>query len=762
MKSELLCGFLAACLLTGASSALAQTSPTSSDPTAAASQSAITLEEFSVSANRADGYRSTTSLTATGIGARIMDTPVAINVLTEEFMRDIAATEMREALNFVPGIGTNPRNESEYTVRGFEGNISYRNGQYRRQNYTSWNASRVEVLKGPSAIFFGSVRPGGAINYRTTRPELGRTFAELTAAVGSEDYYRAGIFANIPAGKNLAFRAGAGFLDSKGKAQFDYRRETYLGASALWRITPKHQLVLDLEEVHRNNFMSSSRGYAISHSGYLFNPSVPPNQTSRQWLDSQGRNSEPAFNIFAPIYGREDPYGRFYAYSADSYEKFTSRVVDLEYLAKIGDSIVWQTQLNYAYDDQPGLRSNNGDTTPFADGRVSFRFEEFQNVRDSYNVKNKLTWRYTLGATNHTLQLGQEYQKVVFNKPGFLDSAGRYNGSLLSNVITFRPAVDPAPSGLGSIAAAGQAYNITRRIDEIAEAYYIVNQSRLFQDRVHLLYGARNNLLRRRTGYTARVTNPDTGLGSPEAWTPQAGALWQPRRDISLFAVYSRSMEPNYSLDADGNTAEPIETTGLDIGIKSELMNGRLAGSITYYQLDRTNLTSRDTDRETATGRTPYFFYGNTHSSEGIEVDLNMSPLENYQVIFGWAHYFEAKITESTNRALIGRALTYSPKNTLSLWNRYQFRTGSLKGLTVALGGRWSEAARMSPNPDRVHILPSFSVLDGMLAYNLKVGERAIRAQLNVRNLADKVYREGNLGMFAPPRSILLTLSTRL
>ncbi|HTO02299.1 MAG TPA: TonB-dependent receptor, partial [Opitutus sp.] len=140
----------------------------------------------------------------------------------------------------------------------------------------------------------------------------------------------------------------------------------------------------------------------------------------------------------------------------------------------------------------------------------------------------------------------------------------------------------------------------------------------------------------------------------------------------------------------------------------------------------------------------------------------NMSPFENYQVMLGWAHYFEAEITESTNPALLGQALTYSPMNTLSLWNRYQFRDGVLDGLTVGLGGRWSEAARMSPNPDRVMIIPEFTVIDAMLAYNFKVAGRDVRAQLNVKNLTDKVYREGNLGMFAAPRSIMLSFSTRL
>ena len=50
------------------------------------------------------------------------------------------------------------------------GLISYRSGQYRRQLFTTYNVDRVEVAKGAAGIFFGTVRPGGVINYITRRP----------------------------------------------------------------------------------------------------------------------------------------------------------------------------------------------------------------------------------------------------------------------------------------------------------------------------------------------------------------------------------------------------------------------------------------------------------------------------------------------------------------------------------------------------------------------------------------------------------------
>ena len=761
MKTTLRCRRIAgiSLLLGAASSGVGQTAVTSPNP--AADDRTIQLSQFNVEADKVSGYRAGTSITATGIGAKIMDIPIAINVLTKEFLDDAAVSELREALQFVPGIGTTPRNESEYSVRGFTGNISYRNGQYRRQNYTSWNTERVEVLKGPAAIFFGTVRPGGAINYMTTRPVLDRQFIDVTAAVGSEDYYKGGAFINVPVTKTLALRGGAGFLDQHGKAMFDYRRETYIGGSALWKAHPNHQFVLDLEEVHRNNYMRSSRGYAMSRSGYLFNPSVPPTQTARQWLDAQGRRTDPTFDIFAPIYRSDDPYGRFFGYSADSFEKFKSVAIDLEYLGKITDKIAWQTQLNYGFDSQPGLRSNNGDTQPFANGTVQFRFEQFENVRDSYNAKNKLTWKFELGRTSHTLQAGHEYQEVVFNKRGFLDAQNRYNGSLLSNVITFNPRTDPIPGGFASIAASGQTYNVNRKRIEVAEAFYIVNQSRFFNERLHLLYGARNNKLSSEVSYSRPVTNPDTAVGSPKGWTPQFGALIKPSRELSLFAVYSRSIEPNFSIDADGRTAEPIETDGIDVGLKTEFLGGRIASTLTYYTLDRTNLTARDTAREIATGRTPFFIYGNTNTSEGIELDLNLAPVENYQVMLGWSHFIKSEVTESTDPARIGRALTYTPRDTVTLWNRYQFRTGALKGVTVSLGGRHAASARMTGDPNQVMMIPSFTVVDAMVARNFTVLNRNVRAQLNVKNLFDRDYREGSLGMFAPERTIILSASTR-
>ena len=139
---------------------------------AAATNDLIKLEDFNVSADRASGYRAQNSITATGFGAKILDVPVTINVLTSEFVSDLGVSLQSEALRYVPGVNTNPNYESYINIRGFAGLQSYRNGQYRRQLYSTWGMDRIEVIKGSSSIFFGLVRPGGVSAGHGMAPEV--------------------------------------------------------------------------------------------------------------------------------------------------------------------------------------------------------------------------------------------------------------------------------------------------------------------------------------------------------------------------------------------------------------------------------------------------------------------------------------------------------------------------------------------------------------------------------------------------------------
>jgi len=87
-------------LFSAASAAFAQPASTTAKP-AASSDEVIKLSEFNVSSARASGYRAQNAITATGLGANVLDVPVTINVLTGEFFP--SARQARPAALYVTG-----------------------------------------------------------------------------------------------------------------------------------------------------------------------------------------------------------------------------------------------------------------------------------------------------------------------------------------------------------------------------------------------------------------------------------------------------------------------------------------------------------------------------------------------------------------------------------------------------------------------------------------------------------------------------------
>ncbi len=777
LRRSLLVGLLLA--LPAGSALRAQTAP--------ADDKAIKLEEFNVTAGATNGYRATNSITATGIGTKIANIPIPITVVTGELIQDVKADSLAEALTYVPGVGTSPRNESTFIVRGFSGLISYRNGHYRRQLFTSNNIERIEVAKGAAGIFFGTVRPGGVINYITAKPKFDAVATELTTTLGQDNYYRFEVIHNHPLTKTLAVRAVVNVLDAGGDQPFEFRRDYYLDFSAIWKPTANQSLTLDVEGMDRSRFYQSSYGSrAISNSRYLFNAAVPAaNQATtaastatRNWLNSQGysatpgaANFVPTFDIFAPIYGPKDPLGRTVSLSPDARFTQKSRSVDLDYLLKISDSVVFQSSANYAFDNATGIQPGGGDTNPYADGTLRFQTEYFINIRDSYTGNNKLTWRFDTLGGNHTWQFGQEYQQVDFLRPGWFNAASQYNNSPLGTFITnYRPGVDaPLPVRV-SFNASGQDFNIKRWSIEKQISWFWAGQSRFFNERLFLLYGTRYNTFSSFTHFNRPVTNAsispgvlssiDRGKSNP-SWTPQLAALFKITPEISVFADASRAAEPNYAIDADGNASEAIESKSTDFGIKTELFNSRLTSTITYYNLERGNLAYNDTVKQATTLRSPYYIFGNTESSKGLEGEINWSPIDNYQLIVAYNHFTEAKVTKTNDPTRLGAPLNYNPPTSYTVWNHYEFKQGDFKGLGFGAGLRHSDSARLSGDPQNVVMMPAFTTFDLMASYKFKAYARNFRAQINIKNAGDKLYRDGTDGYFADLRNVQFTLSTK-
>ena len=196
------------------------------------------LSPFQVNSEKDYGYLKTNSATATRIGTEIQKVPLSISVISEEFLKDLNFSDIQDVLRYQsssagdtrmgilqPGNGFTP--SGNLSLRGFPINSRLRNGLLRFNQYSLDNVERVEVIKGPAAIFFGQAFPGGVINYVTKQPQFAKlptsitySYGGNTERMGSE---RATLDQNYMLSDKAAFRVVGQWEKAQGDRKFEFQ-----------------------------------------------------------------------------------------------------------------------------------------------------------------------------------------------------------------------------------------------------------------------------------------------------------------------------------------------------------------------------------------------------------------------------------------------------------------------------------------------------------------------------------------------------------
>jgi outer membrane receptor protein involved in Fe transport len=158
----------------------------------------LVLSPFEVRSDKDYGYLKTNSATATRIGTDIQKVPLNISVISEQFITDTNMKDIQDVLRYQsssagdgrmgiiqPATGFTP--SGIMTLRGFPINSRLRNGLLRYNAYSLDNVERVEVIKGPAAVFFGNAFPGGVINYVTKQPSFSKIPTTVTYSYSGYD-----------------------------------------------------------------------------------------------------------------------------------------------------------------------------------------------------------------------------------------------------------------------------------------------------------------------------------------------------------------------------------------------------------------------------------------------------------------------------------------------------------------------------------------------------------------------------------------------
>ena len=192
--------------------ALAQSPAAPAKPTPPSGNTAIVLSPFEVKTNDDVGYLATSTLGGSRLNTSLRDTPAIIDVFTKEFLIDIGATNLEQAMVYANNsqiddgdaqrvnsgntqlAAANPFN---FRSRGILGN-STRNYFETRLGTNLYNVERLDDARGPNSVLFGIGSAGGIVNNSPKRAQFGRAFGELGAQAGNQEYSRFTLDYNVP------------------------------------------------------------------------------------------------------------------------------------------------------------------------------------------------------------------------------------------------------------------------------------------------------------------------------------------------------------------------------------------------------------------------------------------------------------------------------------------------------------------------------------------------------------------------------------
>ncbi|RYD64772.1 MAG: TonB-dependent siderophore receptor, partial [Sphingomonadales bacterium] len=164
----------------------------------------------------------------------VRDTPQTVTVITNETIEQQNLLTLRDVLSTVPGItfgaaegGTPPSDQinlrgyaagSDLTTDGVRDSAAYSRSD-------PFNLQQIEIVNGASSVTNGSGSVGGTINTVTKRP-MPDTVINVGAGVGTDNYYRGTVDANVRASDLIAFRLNAMIHrnDIPGRDVENYRR----------------------------------------------------------------------------------------------------------------------------------------------------------------------------------------------------------------------------------------------------------------------------------------------------------------------------------------------------------------------------------------------------------------------------------------------------------------------------------------------------------------------------------------------------------
>jgi len=674
-----------------------------SNAPAVAADDTIKLSPFTVSTEKDTGYTATNSLSGTRTNTPIRDIPMNIQVFTKDLADDFliktqvdfeaynAALVYGGADTFSDNVIQQPY--QELLVRGFRQNWGLRDGIREYDPVDMQNISRVEFVKGPAAPLYGLAYPGGVMNNITKSVDFAHNFTNLRATAGNFNDWRASIDTNVttstPNGGKFGIRFNGANERSQDEREHSKGRVELAAIEAEWRPFPTTQL----------EFMTE-RGFREKPNGL---------QYFSYGSDVAGNGSDIPLQIKHP----EIPWDWNWSNGKD-FTTLETRIYRGKATQSIGDSlnvtgyVQYSSRMNIAGGGWDANGSGGGDSWESAGSGLdtvhntiteTYHYRDWGNEMHAYGATG--VYKVDFAGTKNTFAFGAN---VWAEKE--ISTAARPLNPLASAIVlpiqAYIPITVPnfVPSDLVPESDGGPNGNGYHHENNSNDYYFINWQLSAFNNRLKTNIGANEThmkLLAWNNGASQTVDNAYTA----SKLSPMFGATFDVTKEISIFAVHSTSLFPDTTKDSFGNQFGPQVGKSWEVGVKTELADGKVSGTISYFDIEQTggtqnapnheNSNTARWDRLSAADRAIAFpgqtradlfatgdiIAGGKQQAKGVDVDLTFQPTRELQMVFSFEHVNHEFVT-SADPATIGQTYPDAVKNRASLLTKYSFREGAV------------------------------------------------------------------------------------
>lgn len=637
---------------------------------------------------------------ATKTATPLIEVPQSISVITRKEMDLRGVQDMPAAVRYVSGVqpsteGLDSRGDDVF-IRGFsassfdssqyfDGLRSSPGGQFTVLQYDAVNLERVEVLKGPSAVLYGAMAPGGLVNMVTKRPQS-TAGGEVAVGGNSHGQYRGTVDLTGPLSDsgNVSYRLVGLYRDGGSQVDTVDLGRWLIAPTLSWQPTQNTSLTFIS---HFQKDFGGSTFQFLPVLGTLYRN--PLGQ-----LPTSAFLGEPSYNTFD-----REQYTIGYT--------LTQQITDH-----------WQIRQNARYARvDTDFRAVVAGALQSDNRTLTRRFANARAGAKSRAIDTQSELKFRSGLVEHVLLAGVDYYST--------SQTDRQLRGGADSIDIF----DRVYTGLDD---SSPLYTIEEDGSERQLGVYLQDQLAIGDLRIAL--GGRYDWAKTYDDY-AFAGDHDVVNTRDEAFTWRAGATYLFDGGLAPYFSYSQSFDPTVGADRFGTPFEPTRGRQYEAGVKYQVTPESFA-AVSVYDIVQSKLATAD---PICVGD-PLCFdevqIGEVRV-RGVEIEVRAEPLPRLS-IFGSVTRLWSKLTEDFYGNQ-GNRKQYAPEWMANLYVDYTIDAGPARGLGFGAGVRYN--SDMYGDVENTYLQPSYTLLDMSLRYDLGAIAPTLektRVTLNGSNMTNK------------------------